>query len=215
MYRNKASISDYYRAVLKSFEETVMKSSDDYIRNTETSQIVSDLMVKSGHNLLPIEFDSARKETMRHEKEMRRVPANRRDDFYRGEGDTQFEYETIWITIPIVQNSTIQTIKDLETNTRSMSWSPEDFNWGTDIVTLSVDVKGYGFKYEDQQIINEVNGSKKRVHDWVGWANNDIQQGTAMLERELVPLINNRKKKLSEDGDRLSSLSEKMGISLE
>lgn len=161
MYRNKASISDYYRAVLKSFEETIMKSNDDYIRNTETSQIISDLLVKSEHNLLPIEFDSTRKETMRHEKELRTVPSHRRDEFYRGEGDIRFEYETIWITIPIVQNRTIQTIKDLETNTRSMSWSPEDFNWGDDTVTLSVDVKGYGFKYEDQQIINEVNGLKK------------------------------------------------------
>jgi hypothetical protein len=214
MYRNKASISDYYRAVLKSFEETVMKSTDEYIRDTETSQILADFM-KSKHILAPIEFDTTQKESMRHEKEMRNVPAHMREDSYRYEGDKQFEYETILITIPIVTNSTIKTTKDLTTNTYSMSWSTDDFNWSPDKVTLSVDIKGYGFKYEDQQVMNEVANLKKRVQEWVGWANADIQQGNAMLERELVPLINNRKQKLSQDGDRLSSLSEKMGIPLE
>lgn len=214
MYRNKASISDYYRAVLKSFEETVMKSSDQYIHDTETSQIVSNLM-RSGHVLIPVEFDPTQKESMRHEKEMRNVPAHMREDFYRYDGDKQFEYETIWITIPIVANSTIQKTKDLTTNTYSMSWSPDDFNWSSDKVTLSVDIKGYGFKYEDQQVMNEVANLKKRVQEWVGWANLDIQQGNTMLEKELVPLINNRKHKLSQDVNRLSSLSEKMRIPLE
>lgn len=214
MYRNKASISDYYRAVLKSFEETVMKSTDQYIRDTETSQIIADLM-KSNHVLIPIEFNSEQKESMRHEKEIRNVPAYRREEFYRDEGDLQFEYETIWITIPIVPNPSIQITKDLLTNTRSMSWSLDNFNWSSNGVTLSIDIKGYGFKYEDQQVINEVANLKKRVHEWVGWANADIQQGNTMLEKELVPLINSRKQKLDHDKDRLSSLSEKMGIPLE
>lgn len=191
-----------------------MKSTDEYIRDTETSQILADFM-KSKHILAPIEFDTTQKESMRYEKEMRNVPAHMREDSYRYEGDKQFEYETIWITIPIVTNSTIQTTKDLTTNTYSMSWSTDDFNWSPDKVTLSVDIKGHGFKYEDQQVMNEVANLKKRVQEWVGWANADIQQGNAMLERDLVPLINNRKQKLSQDGDRLSSLSEKMGIPLE
>lgn len=214
MYRNKASISDYYRAVLKAFEETVMKSTDQYICDTETSEIVANLM-KSEHILTPIEFDPAQKESMRHEKEMRNVPAHMREDFYQYDGDKEFEYETIWITIPIIPNTSIHTTKDLATNTYSMSWSPDDFNWGSDKVTLSVDIKGYGFKYEDQQVVNEVASLKKRVQEWVGWANADIQQGNAMLEKELIPLINNRKQKLNQDGDRLSSLSAKMGIPLE
>jgi hypothetical protein len=210
----KASISDYYRAVLKSFEEVVMKSPDQYIRDTETSEIVADL-IKSEHVLSPIKFDSGQKESMRHEKEMRSVPARMmRDDFYGG-SDTKFEYETIWITIPIISNLSIHKIRDLRTNTYSMSWSPDDFNWSNDKVTLSVDIKGYGFKYEDQQIMNEIASLKKRLHEWVGWANSDIEQGNAMLEKELTPLINNRKQKLGEDGNRFSSLSEKLGISLE
>lgn len=215
MYRNKASISGYYQAFLKSLEEMVMKSSDEYILNTETSRIVSDLIERSGHNLLPIEFDSSRKETMRHQKEMRTVPAHMREESYRYEGDKPFEYETIFVTIPVVPNQTIGKIKDLETSTHSWSWTPDNFEWSNDSVVVSVDVKGYGFKYEDQQVINEVNNLKKQVQDWISWANSDIHQGSLMIEKELPIFIANRKKKLSEDGDRLSSLAEKMGIPLE
>lgn len=215
MYRNRVSISDYYRNFLRSLEETVMKSSDDYILNNETSHIVSELITKSGSSLLPIEFDSARKETMRQQKEMRIVPAHMRDEFYRDEGDTQCEFETIFVTVPIIPNPTINTIKGLETSTSSMSWTSDDFSWGNDVVTLSVDVKGYGFKYEEEQIINEVNNLRKRLNEWVGWVNSDIQKGVVLIEKDLSPFIDNRKKKLEEDGDRLSSLAEKMGIPLE
>ena len=214
MYRDKPSISDYYRAVLKSLEDAVIKSNDEYIRDTETSQILDDLM-KSDHILIPIEFDSTRKESMRHEKEMRNVPAHMRDTFYRQDGDKQFEYETIWITVPVISNPTIQKIKGLGTNTHSMSWSPDEFNWSADKVTLSFDIKGYRLKLEDQAIMNEVADLKKRVHEWVDWANKDIQQGNSMLQNELTTFINNRKKKLNEDSGRISGLSEKMGIPLE
>lgn len=215
MYRNKASISDYYRAFLKSLEDFIINSDDNYIINTETSQIVSDLILKSENNLTPIEFDSTRKETMRHQKEMRVVPAQRRDDFYRGDGDTQFEFETIFVTIPIVTNSTVNVIKDLGTSTMSMSWNPHDFNWSHDTVTLSMDVKGYGFKHEDQTIVNEISNLKKHLKEWVEWVNSDIKKGVDMVQKELSPFIENRKKKLSEDGERLNSLSEKMGMDLE
>jgi hypothetical protein len=212
--QNKISISSYYRAVLKSLEEEVVKSNDQYIRETETSQIMSNLL-RSEHVLIPIEFDSTKKESMRHEKEMRVVPAHARDEFYNSNGGQSFEYETIWITIPIVPNTSIQKTKSLGTTTYTMSWSASDFNWNTDYVTLSLDIKGYGFKYEDQQVVNEVTNLKNRVHEWVGWANTDIEQGNVMLQKELIPFIENRKKKLDEDGSRLNNLSEKIGITLE
>lgn len=41
---NKPSISDYYRAVLKEFEKTIMKSDSKFIIETETSDIVSQLL---------------------------------------------------------------------------------------------------------------------------------------------------------------------------
>ncbi|MFA4996468.1 MAG: hypothetical protein WC536_05000 [Patescibacteria group bacterium] len=215
MYRNKASISDYYQAFLKSIEDMVIKSSDEYILSTETSKIISDLIAKSGDSLFPIEFDTERKETMRHQKEMRTVPARMRESFYDHDDDKQFEYETIFVTIPILPNTSIDIIKGLGTSTFSMSWTPDDFKWTQDSVVLSIDIKGYGFKYDDQQTINKVNELKKQIHEWVGWVNSDIKQGIGMIEKDLPPFVDGRKKKLDEDKNKLGDLSSKMGIALE
>jgi hypothetical protein len=215
MHRNRASVSDYYQAFLKSLEEMVTKNSDEYILNTETSKIISDLIAKSGNGLLLIEFDTERKETMRHQKELRTVPSRMRENFYSYEGDKQFEYETIFITIPIIPNTSINTIKELGTSTFSISWTPDDFKWNQDSVVLSIDIKGYGFKYDDQQIINKVNELKKQVHEWVGWANSDIKQGMEMIEKNLPSFVEVRKKKLIEDKNKLGGLSDRMGITLE
>ncbi len=209
----KPSISDYYRAVLKSLEESVQRS-DAAIAEKDASAVVADL-IKSAQVLQPIEFDASRKETMKHRKEIRRVPAHRREEFYRDEGDVDFEYETIDVVIPIVSNPTIRNIRDLEPSTHSLSWSADEFQWGEDSVRFSLDIKGYGFKYEDNQVVNEIERRKKYVHEWAGWVNRDIQHETEALSRNLLPFVENRKKKLSEDKGRIGGLSEKLGISLE
>lgn len=209
---NKPSISDYYRAVLKEFENTIMKSDSKFIIETETSDIVSQLL-NSERPLLPIKIDSEKKESMRHRKEMRTVPSSRRD--FSGDGDLDFEYEIIDITVPIIPNRTIRQITDLSTSTFSMSWSTRDFNITPNSISLSLDIKGYGFKHDDEKIINEVAQLKKRINDWVSWVNSDIEKETQILQNNLIPFINDRKKKLSEDTGRINSLSQKMGISLE
>ncbi len=210
----KPSISDYYRAVQQELEKTILQSDSQYILETDVAQIVVDL-VKSNHVLHPIVFDASKKETMKHRKEMRRVPARMRDRGYGSDGDLDFEYEVIDVALPISPNSTIRQITDLDTSTHSMSWSTEDFHWNSDMVSFAVDIKGYGFKFEDDKVINEIAQMKSRIQEWTGWANKDIEQGNLMLEKNLTPFINDRKKKLSEDNDRIGGLSAKLGISLE
>ena len=210
----KPSISDYYRAVQQELEKTILQSDSQYILDADVAQIIVDL-VKSNHVLHPIVFDASRKETMKHRKEMRRVPARMRDRGYGSDGDLDFEYEVIDVALPISPNSTIRQITDLDTSTHSMSWSTEDFHWNSDTVSFAVDIKGYGFKFEDDKVINEIAQMKNRIQEWTGWANKDIEQGNLMLEKNLTPFINDRKKKLSEDNDRIGGLSAKLGISLE
>lgn len=209
---NKPSISDYYRAVLKEFEKTIMKSDSKFIIKTETSDIVSQLL-NSEHPLLPIEIDSEKKESITHRKEMRTVPSSRRD--FPGDGDLDFEYEIIDITVPIISNRTIRQITDLSISTFSMSWSTRDFNITPNSISLSLDIKGYGFKHEDEKIVNEVAQLKKRINDWISWVNGDIEKETQILKTNLTNFVNERKNKLSSDVNRISGLSEKLGISID
>jgi hypothetical protein len=211
---NKPSISDYYTAVLKELEKSIQQSDSKFILENDTEDLVLHFL-KSDHQLQPIEFDNSKKETMRHRKEMRTVPAHQRDHFYRYDGDKQFEYETLDITIPIKLNDSITTIKGLQPSTYSLSWSAKDVEWYPEHISFSLDIKGYGFKYEDDKIANEVASEKKRIQEWAEWVNKDIQQGMIMIQKDIIPFINNRKQKLKEDEGRMGSLSEKMGISLE
>lgn len=208
---NKASISDYYRAVSKSFEETILKSDNQYLLNTNTEQIVSELM-SSKHPLQPINLVTDKKESITHRKELRNVPASRREFSYGA--DTSFEYEVIDLTFPISSNQTIYQIKDLATSTFSMSWTPKDFILTPTSISLSLDIKGYGFKFEDDKIINEISNLKKRVTDWIGWVNGDIEKETQILKTSLTNFINDRKSKLSSDVDRIGGLSDKLGITI-
>lgn len=212
--QRKASVADYYKGLTDHFRETIMRTNNKYILETDTSGIISELM-KSESILIPVEFDSTRKETMKSVKEMRIPPHNSRDIFAQHNNGKSFEYETLWIAIPIVPNVTISNIKSLNTSTRSMSWDPSDFNWGKDNVSLSIDIKGFGFKLEDDRIIIEVGNLKKRVSEWVGWVNTDIQRETEAMKQNLTTIIDNRKKSIVEDTARINNLSEKMGISLE
>ena len=211
---NRPSISTYYTALSQELEKQVQQSESEFVSKTNTEELV-EYFLQSVQILQPIKFDSSRKETMKYRKEMRVVPANQREDFYRSEGDKEFEYETIDIVIPIVSNQSISTLKDLESSTQTLSWSPRDVNWHNDYVSFSLDIKGYGFKYDDDKFANEVARQKKHIQDWVSWVNKDIQQGPELLRKNLIPFLTERKKKLDDDGKRMDSLSEKMGMSLE
>lgn len=211
---NRHPISSYYTAFASELESTVLRN-DSKILEKNADELVADLLLKSGHSLQPIEFDGDRKETMKHRKEMRRVPAHHREDFHQDEGDTQFEYESIDVTLPIKENDSISILKTLEPSTRSLSWSTENVDWYPNYISFSVDIKGYGFKYDDNSIANLVATEKNRINEWVGWVNADIERGKSSLKESLVNFINARRQKLKEDQGRISSLSEKMGITLE
>lgn len=212
---NKPSIGDYYRSIKSELEQEVLRLDDKYVLETATSEIISRI-TNGGKILSPIELDASQKETMRHEKEIRTVPANRRDSFYRDEGDLEMEYETLIIRIPIKDNHSIRNIMELGTSTFTISWSPDKlFNVTPNFIEMSLDIKGYQLKLEDDQIVSNVNQLKQRLNEWMGWIKKDIQQEEPALLQHLSQYIDQRKKKLSEDGGHISLLSDKMGIQLQ
>ncbi len=213
-YRRDTSISDYYRALIKLLETSIQQKADNYIIETPTVDIIAKLLEET-KALIPIELDLTKKESMTYRKEMRRVPASSRQFSYANEGDVDFEYEIIDVTVPIITNPTMSIIRDLETSTHSMSWSKNDFQWNAENVRFSFEVKGYGFKHDEDKVVKEIEQRKQHIRERIGWINNDISHGLKTTETELLPFIENRKRKLAEDKNRIGSLSEKLGIKLE
>ena len=131
----------------------------------------------------------------------------------KNEGDLKFEYESIIITFPIIPNENIRTILSLTSSTHSLSGEPQ-VSIGHDALQVSIDIKGYGFKYDDDQVAKEVNGAVERVKQWIGWKNTDIIKENVALKAHITNFITQRKAKLSEDSQRISSLVQKINIPL-
>ncbi len=211
MFRNQASISDYYRALLNQVQDQILREKDETILHSNTDELVDYYF--SHNSFEAIEFDPDQPPTFEHKKDIRTVPANRREEFYRNEGDLNLEYESIAITMPIIPNENVKTILELQSSTYSLSGEPQ-VTIGHGTIYFSIDIKGYGFKYDDDKVASEVNGNIESVKTWIGRKNNDIAKENAQLKPAIKLFIEQRKSKLNEDGQRINSLIQKINIPL-
>ncbi|HHT9131288.1 MAG TPA: hypothetical protein ACFYED_02260 [Candidatus Tripitaka californicus] len=206
-----AFISDYYRALQKQVQEQILGEKDEVILHSNTDELVEYYFAYN--SLSPIEFDPNRDQTLEHKKEMRVVPARRREESYRYEGDLNFEYESIVVTFPILPNKKIQDILALQSSTYSLSGDPS-VRVGHDALYLNIDIKGYGFKYDNDKVASEVNRGVDEVKTWIQRKNNDIVKENAQLEQNIRSFVEQRKAKLTEDTQRIASLVQKINIPL-
>jgi hypothetical protein len=209
---NKPSIADYYRKVFAGIERQILGEKDESIIGTNIDELAE--YYYSNNCLSPIEFDTERQEQMEHRKELRIVKAQERERGYQSMGDTKIEYESIIVTIPIIPNKNLEKIWELQTSTFDWEGEPNT-NLGTDIVLFSIDIKGYGFNYNnDDEIASRIRREKEKIQVWINRRNDDIRNENKKLESSIKPLIEERKRKLTEDIQRINSLSQKINIPL-
>jgi hypothetical protein len=211
MYRNRTSISDYYTVIRQEIEKCILEEDDATILHSDTNDLVDYYL--SNNCLLPVEFDSDKEPTFEHRKEMRTVSAQEREEGYRDSGDLSFEYESIVVMMPILPNQKVKEILSLMSSTYSVSGEPE-VTIGHDTLYFSFDIKGYGFKYEDDKVASKVNSGLETIKTWINWKNTDIVNENSRLKQDVRLFIEQRKDKLSQDTDRLNVLVQKINIPL-
>lgn len=211
---NQAGISDVYRSEWDKLQRRIMSEPDSSIIGSSTDELVEYYL--SHHSFDRIDMDPNRDMSAEHIKEVRTVPASQRDSFYRDEGDTEFEFESIVIQMPIVHNSNIQELAELRTSTFTVSWSPKNWGISPKQITLSIDIKGYGFNYSDneEQIANLIEREKNNVQQWITWVNNDIDSENMKLKNQLHDFIEQRKSKIQGDKGKIESLLKRINIPL-
>jgi len=193
---DKPSIADYYGKVFADIRKQILTEKDEYIIGTDVNELAE--YYYSNNCLSPIEFDEERREQMEHKKGLL--------------GGTEIECEYIIVTIPIIPNKNLSTIWEL----RSSTFVDTELrvNLGTDIISFSVVIKGAGFNYDDNEIDSRINQEKERIRAWISLHNFDINGENKRLESSIKELIDKRKKKLTEDIQRMNSLSQKINIPL-
>ncbi len=211
MYRKHPSIDVYYRALQKQVEDQILREKDETILHSEIDELTEYYF--SHNSFLPIEFDSERERSFEHRKDVRIVAAHQRERGYENEGDLNFEYESISVTLPVLPNENIRDILNLRASTYSLSGEPQ-VSIGHNTLHFGIDIKGYGFKYDDDKVAAEVNREVSSVEQWITWKNNDIVKENAQLKGHIKNFITQRKAKLGEDSQRIASLVQKINIPL-
>jgi hypothetical protein len=211
---NMPGFNDVYRANWEKIQKKILSESDSYILGTSSEELAEYYF--SNNSYRPIEIDADRQTTFVHRKQLRRVPEHQRDSFYRGMGDAEFEYETLVISIPIIKNPDLREFAELRTSTFSVSWSPKHWGLGQDWITLSIDIKGYGFNYSDDEarIAQMVESETANVNQWISWVNKDISAENGALQRQLREFIVQRKTKIEADKGKMDSLVKRINIPL-
>jgi hypothetical protein len=204
-------VFDYYRELQKHVLDQILRESDETILHSNTDELVEYYF--SHNSLMPIEFDPKQQPSFEHKKEVRIVPAHRREEFYRNEGDLNFEFESIVVTIPILPNDNVREILNLQSSTYSLSGDPKA-TIGRDALYFSIDIKGYGFAYDNDKVAAEISRGIEEVKTWIQRKNNDINVQNAQLKKNIRDFIEQRKVKLNEDAQRISALVQKINIPL-
>src|SRR5262245_16729176 len=96
---HRASVSDHFAAITQRVKAEILRETDETILGTDAEELAEYYYSRSA--LVPILIDDARQPHMQHTKEVRTVPSHEREEMYRGEGDIQWEFETLHVAIPI------------------------------------------------------------------------------------------------------------------
>jgi hypothetical protein len=208
---NRPSIADLYRANLEAAKKDIMSAPDRRIVETDSEDLVE--YYYSKYKLTPIAIDEARQPQAIYKKRIQVVPAHQREEFYQSEGDTEFEFESIELTVPLIHNNEAPEMARLSTNTRSLSWSMDDYAVAADTVSVHFDIKGYGFDRRAQasQMLEEHKG---RIAQWITWVNADIARENPTFKAQLTGFVNERKAKLEKDKQFIADLNRKSNTSI-
>ncbi|MDB5088225.1 MAG: hypothetical protein JWR09_2219 [Mucilaginibacter sp.] len=156
MYLNRPSFSDVYDKILEDIRLQILKETDSTIIGTTTDELA--VYYYSKKHFDPIKVDPERNETLEQKNEVRIIRADQREEFYRDEGDLPYEYESIYVTIPIVHNAHLSELLNMRPSTFSLGGSIKAVNWKRNTAEFTIDIKGYALNRDDNWVINEVQG---------------------------------------------------------
>lgn len=203
----RPSVSDLYRSNLERAQMEIMSAPDRMITDTDTEDLVEHFSSK--YKLTPISVDDAQPQEAVYKKRMQVVLAHQRDEFYRDMGDTQFEFESISFSVPLIHNDEVPRFAELNTSTRSLSWSIDEYSVTADAITAEFDIKGYGFDHKQQpnRVNQMLDDHKRRIVEWIRWVNADIAKENPAFKSQLTAFVNERKAKLAHDKQFIADLN--------
>jgi hypothetical protein len=205
------TFDDYYRTALEKVRQEILHESDVQILGSSDKDLANYYFQR--YAIQPVVFDP---DSVSYEikKEVRTVPAHRREDIYQSGGDVDWEYQIAIISLPIEPNDKLHYIKQLSAG----SWSSDGFedriNFTSAEVSYRFDVKGYGFEYDENRIASEINTQSERMIKVLIDKNNRIESENINFLNSIQRAISEAKAKISSNKEKMESLTQKIKIPL-
>lgn len=212
MFRDIDTMSDYYNNIFEKIKVKVLTEKDEFIIGTTTKELAEYYF--SNNHLQKIEIDNDRDETLEYKKDIRTIPSYEREEGWRGDGNLDYEYKSILVSIPIILNNDLNIIDELITLPRIIGIPPSHVELKNDFISFKIDIKGYGFNLSEDEITIKIKDGKEEIKKWIKRKNDNINTENEKLKNKIEELINNRKKELYEDQKRLDSLVKRIKIPL-
>jgi len=211
MYNRNLEFSSYYRGLKEKVRGEILRESEEQIIGTNIEEFTKYFYDK--YALSPIKEDQKRVVTWDIKNYLATIPAHERESFHIQQGDLyNFPCQKIIIEIPILPNKHIDKIARFETSNYSISYSDRDFNWNLDKITASIEIKGYGFKYEEDKIAREVEYAHERINETIKRKNSDIENGNHELWVYIKQVISDSKQRIIQNKEKIKSLTKKINI---
>jgi len=212
MFRDTILISDYYNNIFEKIKVKVLTEKDEFIIGTTTKELAEYCFFNN--HLQKIGIDNDRDETLEYKKDIRTIPSYKREEGWRGDGNLDYEYKSILVSIPIILNNDLNIINELVTLPRIIGIPPSHVELKNDFISFKIDIKGYGFNLSEDEITIKIKDGKEEIKKWIKRKNDKINTENEKLKNKIAELINNRKKELYEDQKRLDSLVKRIKIPL-
>jgi len=163
--------------------------------------------------LTHIEYDTEIQPHFEHKKEMQLVRSRESEYLTKIGKDVNYEFESVVVNIPILQNPNLRRIFELQSSTFNLGGDP-DYSLGETAIKLKIPVKGFGYSHDDERVANEVTNHIDRIKVIVQRKNADILNENKRFEQAIRGAIVSRKQKLISDRSRFASLVERINIPL-
>lgn len=207
------TISDYYERIWGNIQRQITMESEEHIIGLSIGDLVEEYY--SSVHLEPIEFDPLRTISSDRKRELRPVPAHQRHPVYQAEGDTEYVFKSIVVTMPIIPNKNLKLIAELETTTMVLSgWSQDRLKFNHDSISFEIDFEGYYLQHTDDQIVSIVKEYELGTKNWIERKTHEILKNNDILKTRIKTCIEDRKKEIEKDSTRFNALSQKLEIPL-
>jgi hypothetical protein len=207
----RQTIDAWYREKIKDVNKMILHESEEQILGTTLEEMCS--YYYDQFKITPI---TLLKESMgsEYEKGVETIPAEQRDSLYSQDGDLDYPYEKIVVTIPIKDNEDTIDISKYQSSPGFVNRLEDNYMWSPNKISFSIKTQGYMLKLTEEQINKRIEKSIEELEKLLEYKNSNIRIQNKNLEETIKKSLEKRREAIEESNNRFESIKRTITIPL-